>query len=56
MDIVSLFEDLVNGLLKAEEEFFSNPRDLYTLEKATKRRAARAPTGFNAPERFLAFQ
>lgn len=36
MDIVSLFEDLVNGLLKAEEEFFSDPRDLYTLEKATK--------------------
>ena len=36
MDIVALFEDLVNGLLKAEEEFFSNPRDLYSLEKATK--------------------
>lgn len=36
MDIVALFEDLVNGLLKAEEAFFSNPKDLYTLEKATK--------------------
>lgn len=36
MDIVALFQDLVNGLLKAEEEFFSNPRDLSSLEKATK--------------------
>ena len=36
MDIVALFEDLVNGLLKAEEEFFSNPRDMNTLERATK--------------------
>ena len=36
MDIVSLLRLLVNGLIEAEANFFSNPKDLYTLEKATK--------------------
>lgn len=36
MDIVALIELLVNGLIEAEESFLSNPRDLYSLEKATK--------------------
>ena len=36
MDIVSLLRLLVNGLIEAEAKFFSNPKDLYALEKATK--------------------
>ena len=36
MDIVSLLRLLVNGLIEAEANFFSNPKDLYSLEKATK--------------------
>ena len=36
MEIVSLLDLLVNGLIKAEEDFFSDPKDLRTLEKATK--------------------
>lgn len=36
MEIISLLELLVNGLLEAEENFYSNPRDLYSLEKAVK--------------------
>lgn len=36
MNIVSLLEVLVNGLLETEEKFFENPKDIYTLEKATK--------------------
>ena len=36
MDIISLLELLVNGLLETEEKFFENPKDIYALEKATK--------------------
>lgn len=36
MDIVSLLELLVNGLIEAEEKFLNNPKDFYTLEKAVK--------------------
>jgi len=36
MEIVSLLSLLVNGLIEAEEKFYSNPKDLYSLEKATK--------------------
>ena len=36
MNIVTLLETLVNGLLETEENFFKNPKDIYTLEKATK--------------------
>lgn len=36
MDIISLLELLVNGLMEAEENFFNNPKDFYSLEKAVK--------------------
>ena len=36
MTIVSLLELLVNGLIEAEEKFFDNPKDFYSLEKAVK--------------------
>ena len=31
MDIVSLLELLVNGLLEAEDKFLENPKDFYSL-------------------------
>lgn len=36
MDIISLLELLVNGLIEAEEKFLDNPQDFYSLEKAVK--------------------
>lgn len=36
MDIVSLLELLVNGLIEAEEKFLDNPKDFYSLEKSVK--------------------
>ena len=36
MEIVSLLSLLVNGLIEAEEKFLSDPKDLYSFEKATK--------------------
>lgn len=36
MDIVSLLELLVNGLIEAEERFLENPKDFYSLEKTVK--------------------
>ena len=36
MEIVALLEELVNGLIEAEDDFYSNPTDLYSFEKATK--------------------
>lgn len=36
MEIITLLQDLVKGLLEAEEKFLSNPKDFYALEKATK--------------------
>lgn len=36
MEIVSLLHFLVNGLIEAEDKFYSNPKDFHSLEKATK--------------------
>ena len=36
MDIVTLLELLVKGLNKAEENFFNNPKDFYSLETSVK--------------------
>lgn len=39
MAIVSLLETLVKGILEAEEKFFNNPQDFYSLETAVKHAA-----------------
>ena len=36
MDILALIEQVVNGLIKIEEDYLSNPKDLRSLEVATK--------------------
>ena len=36
MDIVTLLEVLVNGLIEAEEKFLSEPKDFYSLETSVK--------------------
>ena len=36
MDIVTLLEELVNGLIAAEDKFLQNPKDFYSLEKSVK--------------------
>jgi hypothetical protein len=36
MTIITLFDTLVNALIEAEEKFFDNPRDFYSLEKSVK--------------------
>lgn len=36
MDIVTLLEELVKGLNKAEEKFYENPKDFYSLETSVK--------------------
>lgn len=36
MTIVTLLEELVNGLIAAEEKFLQNPKDFYSLEKEVK--------------------
>ena len=36
MNIVTLLETLVNSLLDAEDKFFSDPRDLHTLESSVR--------------------
>lgn len=36
MNIVTLLEGLVNGLIAAEDKFFQNPKDFYSLEKSVK--------------------
>ena len=33
MDIVALLEELVNGLIAAEDKFFQNPKDFYLSQK-----------------------
>ena len=43
MDIVSLLRLLVNGLIEAEAKFFSNPKDLYALERQPRQRRMRLP-------------
>lgn len=39
MTIVSLLETLVQGILEAEENFFNNPQDFYSLETSVKHAA-----------------
>ena len=46
MDIVSLLEELVKGILDAEEKFFANPKDFYSLETAVKSCAEAFSAGF----------
>ena len=36
MTIITLLEELVNGLIAAEENFLQNPKDFHSLEKAVK--------------------
>ena len=36
MNIVTLLEELVNSLIVAEDTFFQNPKDFYSLEKSVK--------------------
>jgi hypothetical protein len=36
MNIVTLLEELVNGLVAAEDKFFQNPKDFYSLETTVK--------------------
>ena len=36
MNFIALLETLVNGLMDAEDKFFSNPRDLHTLESSVR--------------------
>lgn len=36
MNIVTLLEELVNGLIEAEDIFFQNPKDFHSLETAVK--------------------
>ncbi len=36
MNIITLFEELVNGLIAAEDKFLQNPKDFYSLEKSVK--------------------
>lgn len=36
MNIVTLLEELVNGLIAAEDKFLQNPKDFYSLEKSVK--------------------
>lgn len=36
MDIVTLLEELVNGLIAAEDKFFQNPKDFHSLETSVK--------------------
>lgn len=36
MDIITLIEGFVNALLQAEEKFYQNPKDFYSLETSVK--------------------
>lgn len=36
MDIITLFEELMNSIFDAEEKFLENPKDFYSLEKSVK--------------------
>lgn len=48
MNIVTLLEELVNTLLAAEEDFYQNPKDFYTLEKKAKSTTEAFTAGFLA--------
>lgn len=36
MNIITLLEELVNGLIEAEDKFFQNPKDFHSLETTVK--------------------
>ena len=36
MNIVTLFEELLNSLIVAEEKFLNNPKDFHSLETSVK--------------------
>lgn len=46
MDIVSLLDVLVNGLIEAEGKFLDNPADFYSLEKSVKTATESFSAGF----------
>ncbi len=46
MDIVSLLDVLVNGLIEAEGKFLDNPADFYSLEKSVKTATESFAAGF----------
>ena len=46
MDIVALLEELVNGLMAAEDKFFQHPDDFYSLETAVKSSTESFAAGF----------
>lgn len=46
MDIVALLEGLVKEILVAEEKFFENPKDFYSLETSIKASAESFSAGF----------
>ena len=46
MDIVTLLEGLVNGLIEAEEKFLNDPKDFYSLEKSVKATTELFSAGF----------
>lgn len=46
MGIVSLFEVLVNALIEAEEKFFKDPKDFYSLERSVKSSTESFAAGF----------
>ena len=46
MDIISLLEVLVNGLIAAENKFFENPKDFYSLETSVKSTTDALAAGF----------
>lgn len=46
MDIITLLETLMNGLLDAEDKFLSNPTDFYSLEASVKSTTESFAAGF----------
>jgi len=46
MPIVTLLETLVKGIMDAEEKFFENPKDFFSLETAVKSSAEAFSAGF----------
>lgn len=46
MDIITLLDEFVKGILAAEEKFFKNPKDFYTLETSVKSSAESFSAGF----------
>ena len=46
MDIVTLLEVLVNGLIEAEDKFLKDPRDFHSLEVSAKASTDAFAAGF----------